>query len=216
MKKISDNKILKVKPDFLNYFSEPPNWWWFNQIDKRIKFFFFKNLLRKFALNKKFYGGNWDAKAISFEKTHWFNHINNFKENISKPENSLWYKLIVKEINSRGYYLHKKIKIKNEDDIFNFFENYLIKLINSLKYNQFILENDDDVPQVLIGRNGKLIKSAHGCHRLAIIKSFNINCDFPIKIIGVHKKFRLNNFKKLNNFDEVLNYVKNNYSNKKP
>ena len=61
-------------------------------------------------------------------------------------------------------------------------------------------------------RDGQLIKSAHGCHRLAIIKSFNTKCDFPVKIIGVHKNSKLKDKKKLDNFDKIYNYVKLNYS----
>ena len=212
MENILSNKILRINPHALTYYSAPPNWWWFNPLDQKIKIIFIKKFLKKHALYKSFYGGNWDINATYFDETHWFVRIKDFKKNIKKLDSSLWYKLIMKEINSKGFYIHKKTLIRNEKEVINFFENYLMSLIDSLSKNKFVIENEDDMPQVLIGRNGQLIKSAHGCHRLAIIKLFNIKCDFPIKIIGVHKKCELKDKKKLDNFDEIYNYVRLNYS----
>jgi len=206
------NKILKVDPHAIFYYSEPPNWWWFNPLDRRISNSYIKNILKKYALYKPYYSGNWDVKATLFEKTHWYLNIDDFKNNIKKIETSLWYKLILREINSKGFYIHKKIKISNKEELVNFFENYVINLIESLQNNNFINEKLDDVPQVLIGRDGQIIKSAHGCHRLAIIKSFRINCEFPVKIIGIHKNFRFNIKNKQNSFEEIYNHVKINYS----
>lgn len=203
------NKILRVNPHKIMFYSEPPNWKWFHFLDKRIKIIFVKDYLKKIALGKMFYGGNWDIKSISFDKTHWYIQIQDLKENISKVECSIWYKLIMEEIQKKGHYFHKKIKIKDKKQAILFFENYVLNLVQSLNDKNFIIENIDDIPTALIGRNGELIKSGHGCHRLAIIKSFNIKCEFPIKIIGIHKEFNLKNA------NEIYDYVKTNYSLKK-
>tara|TARA_Y100000992_G_C21246949_1_gene483811 strand:+ start:109 stop:750 length:642 start_codon:yes stop_codon:yes gene_type:complete len=212
MENILSSKILNVNPHAIIYYSEPPNWWWYNLLDKRIKNSHIKKTLKKYALYKTFYGGDWDVRATFFEKTNWFLQIKDFKDNIKKLESSLWYKLIMKEINLNGFYFHKKTKITNKEELIHFFENYVINLIESLKKNNFISENQNDVPQVLIGRNGQMIKSAHGCHRLAIIKAFKIKCEFPVKIIGIHKKFGFKNKNNLNNFDEIYDHVKLNYT----
>ena len=206
------NKILKVNPSLINKYSLPPNWWWYRAIDKRIKNIYIKKYLNNLALGKMYYGGNWDLKSKPFDKTHWYIRVKNLKDNLDNLEASLWYQIIMKEISLNGYYLHKKIKIKNKSETINFLENHVISLVNSLKDRQFIQNDFNDVPHVMIGRNGELIKSGHGCHRLAIIKAFEIKCEFPIQITGVHKKFKLQSKKKLNNLEDIQNYVIDNYS----
>lgn len=202
----STKKIIKVNPFLIKTYSTPPNWWWFRAIDKRIKNSYVKNYLENIALGKMYYGGNWDLKSIPFHKTHWYLRVNNLKQNIHHFENSIWYQSIMAEINSKGYYFHKKIKIKSKHETITFLKKYVIELIESLKNKQFIQEDVNDIPKILIGRNGELIKSGHGCHRLAIIKSYQIKCEFPVQIIGIHKKF------KLDNIDNVYKYVTSNYS----
>jgi len=211
MKNYIKNKILKINPHLINDYSLPPNWWWFRALDKRIKNIYIKKYLSNLALGKMYYGGNWDLKAKPFDKTHWYLRINDLKDNLNNFEASLWYQLIVKEINLKGYYLHKKIKISNKAETIYFFENYVMNLINSLKDKKFIQDKTDDVPHILIGRNGELIKSGHGCHRLAIIKVFEVKCEFPIQIIGIHKKFSLESKLKTNNLEDIHSYVTDNY-----
>ena len=212
MKNSLKNKILKVNPHLINNYSLPPNWWWFRAIDKRIKNNYIKKYLGKLALGKIFYNGNWDLKSKPFDKTHWYIRVNNLKDSLDNLESSLWYQLIMKEINLNGHYLHKKIKIRNKAETIYFFERHVISLINSLKDRKFIQDTSNDVPHVMIGRNGELIKSGHGCHRLAIIKAFEIKCEFPIQITGIHKKFTLKDKLKLNNLEDIHNYVIDNYS----
>ena len=210
----SANKILHINPHLINNYSLGPNWWWFSPINKRISNIAIKEYLERIAMGRTYYGGNWDLKSINFKKTHWFLIVDDFKRNINKIDNSIWYKSIMKEINLKGFYFHKKIEIKNQEEVFLFFKNYVISLIESLKEKKFIKDNNEDIPTVYVSRNGELIKSGHGCHRLAIIKSFEIKCDYPIRIAGIHKKFILNKKFKKDNLEDIYNYIIDNFGNR--
>ena len=70
------------------------------------------------------------------------------------------YKLIKSEIYNKVFFRYKSKTIKNDKDLNFFFENYLKKMITSLKMNGFIVSDNhsQDIPKALIGRNGDLIK----------------------------------------------------------
>ena len=201
-------KKINIDPDKINYFSSPPNWWWFSRINNRVSNKYLKTILKNFALDRLFYSGNWDVKAGSFYKTDWYLKINDLKINKDNLSSSLWYKLILQEIDSKGFYVHKKKKIKNKKDAL-FLINYYLELIESLKKKNFIQQTDHDIPKVLIGRHGEIIKSGNGCHRLAIIKSFKIRCEFPVEIIGIHKKFQP---KLKSNLNNIYDFIVKSYS----
>jgi len=206
------DRIININPDKINLYSEPPNWWWFNPINKKISNILIKKYLKYIAIGRMYYVGNWDLNSYKFNETSWYLKIKNLKDNLSRPELSYWYQTIINEINLKGYYFHKEIKITNHKQAKFFFENYIFNLIDSLKKKNYIIQNKNDIPTALLGRNGELIKSGNGCHRLAIIKNFNIQCKYPIRIMGIHKKFFSNKNRNLRSNEEICNFVIDKYS----
>ena len=198
---------IKFKSFKINHFSPPPNWWWYARIDKRVKNTNIKNYLKKLAMGKLLYGGDWDKKSIYFNNTDWFIKIQNLKKNLKNVESSLWYCEIIKSIKIKGYYQYKDKKIYNEQETIDFFENKILRLIKSLNKNGFLINKTDlsDIPKILIGRNGELIKSGNGCHRLAIIKIFDVMTEFPVQIVGIHKIF-LNNDNLNYDYDRIIEF----------
>ena len=173
-----------------------------------------RKILYKFAMKKFFYGGNWDLSAIKFQDTDWIKNIRSLKLNYKNYENSNWYKFIKLHILEYGTYKYKKKIIKNDKQLNYFFEIYLKKIIKSLKLNGFKINvKSKDIPKVLIGRNGKLIKTGNGCHRLAMIQEFSIKCSYPVQIVGVHKEFCIKGVKaKFLKFREINKFVVDKYS----
>lgn len=204
-------KILWIDPNHLNHFSPPPNWWWYARLEKRVNFNFLKKFIKYIAMDSLFYGGNWDLNPIIFSNTDWCTKIRNIKENFSNFENSQWYISIIKEIERTGFFIHKNIKMVNNSEVQNFFKSYIIKLVESLSQNGYIMQTDnpDDIPKALIGRKGDLIKSGNGCHRLAIIKIFKIKCKYPVQIVAIHKNFM--NEKRFNE-KKMESFILKNYS----
>ena len=191
------NKVIWIDPHTIKLFSPPPNWWWYARLEKRIKNKKIKKLLENIAMGSLCYGGGWDLSATLFENSDWVKKIKTLTPNYKHYQLSFWYKSIISEIKQQGFYKHKQILIKNEKDANYFFENYLGKLIQSLVNNGYVIDkkNSNDVPKVLIARNGDLIKSGNGCHRLAIIQKLELQCKYPVKIIGIHKEFNINGVK---------------------
>ena len=203
-------KIIWVNPFQLKLFSAPPNWWWYARLEKRIKNQILKNFLEKLAMGKLFYGGNWDLAATLFVESDWIKNIKSLKLNYKDYKNSEWYKLLQSKIVENGFYNYKQNVIKNEKDLEFLFENYFKEMIESLRVKGFIINENDsrDIPKALIGRDGDLIKTGNGCHRLAIIQEFDIECSYPIQIIGIHKKFQINGVKaSLLRLDEISKFV---------
>lgn len=212
--KLTDNykkKIIWVNPFLLKLFSAPPNWWWYARIEKRLKNKIAKKMLEKIAMGKLFYGGDWDLTATLFNESDWIKNIRSLRLNYKNYKNCSWYKLIKSEIYSNGFFKYKNKIIKNDEDLKFFFENYLEEMITSLKMNGFIVSDNhsEDIPKALIGRNGDLIKTGNGCHRLAIIQEFEIKCNYPIQIVGIHKELKINGvkvgFSQLMNLDKFIN-----------
>ena len=207
-------KIFWVNPFQLKFFSAPPNWWWYARIEKRIKNQIVKNFLEKLAMGKLFYGGNWDLSATLFKESDWIKNIKSLKLNYKNYKNSEWYKLIQSKIVKNGHYKYKQNVIKSEKDLEFLFENYFKEMIESLKVKGFIINENysRDIPKALIGRNGDLIKTGNGCHRLAIIQEFDIKCSYPIQIVGIHKKLEINGVKAyLINQQEINKYISKKY-----
>jgi hypothetical protein len=204
-------KIFWIDPNKLNHFSPPPNWWWYARLEKRIKVNYLKRFIKYLAMGDLLYGGNWDLNPISFAETDWCMKIRNINKNLLNIEDSQWYISIIEEIKRTGFYKHKDIKMSNIDEVKKFFKNYILKIVKSLKQNGYLIQDasSDDLPKALIGRHGELIKSGNGCHRLAIIKYFNIDCLYPVQIVAIHKNFYQ---KKKFNEKKIENFILKNYS----
>ena len=188
-------KIFWVNPHKLNMFSAPPNWWWYSRLDKHLQNKFLKTIIKKFAIDKLYYNGNWDLNATLFANTDWSKNIRSLMPDYNNYKFSLWYKSILNCISEHGFYKYKKNLFVTKEEVNFFFENSITKLINSIINDGFIVndENSIDIPKVLISRNGDLIKSGNGCHRLAIIKKLNLQYKYPVQVIGIHKKFTIDN-----------------------
>lgn len=203
-------KIFWINPNKIHYFSPPPNWWWYARLEKRTKNKFLKKIIKNIAMGNIIYRGDWDKKLITFVETDWSKKIKDLKINIQEFENSMWYQSIIKDIELFGFHNYKDFSFKNIVQVKFFFKNYLLEVIDSLSKHGYIIENDnfDDIPKALIGRNGELIKSGNGCHRLAIIRCFNIKCEYPIQIVAIHKNF----FSKEDlNESYIEKFINNNY-----
>ena len=208
-------EIIWVNPFKIKSFSAPPNWWWYARLEKRISNKFAKNFIKKIAMGRLFYGGNWDLSATLFNETDWIKNIKSLKLNYKNFRNSEWYQSIKSEILKYGFYKYKNNFLRDEKDIDLLFEKYFKEIIESLKLNGFTLQENfsQDIPKVLLGRNGKLIKTGNGCHRLAIIQEFEIKCKYPTQIVGIHKKLKINGVKaSLLQLKEINKFVYDNYT----
>ena len=55
-------------------------------------------------------------------------------------------------------------------------------------------------------------KTGNGCHRLVIIQKFEIDTDYPLQIVGIHKKLEINGVKAyLIDQQEITKYISKKY-----
>jgi len=184
-------KIIWVDPLTINYFQLPPHYWWYGRIQSYPIPVFLKEISDS-TYNRLteniWYSGSWDLKAEKFREKDWFVLINNLVQNKKDFKKSDWYHHAKKSIYSSGVFIHKKLYIKNLSELDIFFSEYLIPLIDSLSENGWDSKISDEIPTGMIGRDGSLIKSGYGCHRLAILQSVNNNFKYPMRIVAIHPK----------------------------
>ena len=142
-------KIIWVSPISIKLFSAPPNWWWYARLEKRLNNEPLKKLIKKIALGKLYYGGDWDLRATLFKNSDWIKNIKSLRINYKNYQNCQWYNLIKNEIDKKGVYKYKNLSLKNDKDIKYFFEEYMEAIIESLKFNGFVIDNhnSEDIPK---------------------------------------------------------------------
>jgi len=128
------------------------------------------------------------SKPVAVESLKKFKKV---KDLIVKKEDyssSMWYNDLYSKLKSDGYAKHKNHLIGSKKELDAFFENYVLKLVHSMcniGYNHSI---DQDVANIMIGKNGEVHKSNAGDHRFFIAKFVGVPL-MPFKIKGVHESF---------------------------
>ena len=110
---------------------------------------------------------------------------------IAKKEDypsSLWYNNLYSKLESGGCAKHKNIRMGSKKELDFFFENYVLKLVHSISDNGYNDSIDQDVANIMIGKNGEIHKSNAGDHRFFIAKIVGAPL-MPFKIKGVHESF---------------------------
>ena len=184
-------KIIWVDPLTINYFQLPPHYWWYGRIQsypipaflKEISYSKYNRLTENI-----WHSGSWDLKAEKFSEKNWFILISDLVKNKKDFKKSNWYLNAKNSIESTGLFVYKKNQITTLVDLDILFSDYLLPLINSISNNGWDSEISDEIPTGMIGRDGSLIKSGYGCHRLAILQSINKDFKYPMRIVCIHPK----------------------------
>ena len=182
--------ILYISPHALNQHTLEPNlrmvvWSAINLPDYINQ----KLVLRlKYLLGRKgVFGGSWDIKSQPFSKREEFQLIDDLNLNLSNFKQSTWYGRGQQIIEQGGVFSHKDQVAHNMQQLDEVFEGYLIELLTSMKREGYRHRDGADYPEAMIGRDGTLIKTAHGTHRLAAAVVTGAKGLFPVKVIGVHR-----------------------------
>lgn len=107
------------------------------------------------------------------------------KEDYTK---SMWFQELNHKLREGGMAKHKDITIRSVDELNRFFEDYVLKLVISMENSGYDFSIDQDIPNIMIGRNGEIHKSNAGDHRFFIAKIVGAPL-MPFTIKGVHKSF---------------------------
>lgn len=112
--------------------------------------------------------------------------VKNLLDQKLQYHHSDWYELLEKQLQLQGYAKHKKIIMKNLDEVQGFFDGYVIPLYQSLINEGFKVESIYNVARVYIGPDGQMFKGESGFHRFAIARETGIQI-MPVRVAGIHQ-----------------------------
>jgi len=182
--------ILYINPHSLDQHTLEPNLKWVVWSALHLPHFVNRTVVfrLKYLLGRKgVFGGNWDLKRQSFSEREEFRLIDDLNRNLPDFQHSVWYRQGREAIENGGTFVHKNLVARTAQQLDEIFADYLVALLETMKQEGYRHRAGADFPGGMIGRDGTLIKTAHGTHRLAAAKATGASGLFPIKVIGVHR-----------------------------
>ncbi|WP_276154777.1 MULTISPECIES: hypothetical protein [unclassified Sulfitobacter] len=151
------------------------------------RYFVFR--LKGFLARKGVFRGNWDLKSRPFVERDEFQLMADLYESLPDFRQSAWYKRAKQMITTTGRFSHKDCLAHDLVELDQVFEGYLVHLLLTMKSEGYRQREGADYPEAMIGRDGTLIKTAHGTHRLCAAKIVGAPGLFPVKVVGVHREW---------------------------
>ncbi len=101
---------------------------------------------------------------------------------------SFWYKTLVDCLAREGQVRHKKILMKTLKDIDAFFQNYVLKMVQSLEKSGYDPEKGSQIGRAMIGASGEIYIANQAGHRFFISREVGVK-RFPLVIKCVHEEW---------------------------
>ncbi|WP_045212850.1 hypothetical protein [Desulfonatronovibrio magnus] len=114
-----------------------------------------------------------------------YKKMKDFVQNRRNPQNSLWFQTMMNEIRRKGFVKHKHMVMYNADHVANFFECYVLDLVESMSTQGYQKNKAGDTGSAIVGPQGQLYKSWSGNHRFYAARILKIR-QMPLRIVGVH------------------------------
>jgi len=111
--------------------------------------------------------------------------VSDFIQRGGPVEDTLWFRQLAAELESKGVAYHKLIEMKSVEDIHHFFDSYVIPLIESLRNDGFRPEKTGYESAAVIDAQGNLSKVGSGNHRFVIGKVLGLPL-YPLRVLSVH------------------------------
>jgi hypothetical protein len=144
----------------------------------------------KYLLGRRgVYRGTWDLRARPFEQREEYRLVADLYQSLPEYRRSRWYQQGLEVIGAGGVFTHKTEAARDVAELDALFEGYLVDLLETMAREGYRQRPGADLPEAMIGRDGTLIKTAHGTHRLASAKAAGASGLFPLRVIGVHRRW---------------------------
>ncbi|MEQ9258495.1 MAG: hypothetical protein RIG84_05310 [Roseovarius sp.] len=182
--------MIQVDPQKLEQHTLEPNIRWFvwAQINLPRAFNRAVTYRLKYLLGRRgVFGGDWDLRSRPFTEREEFRLVRSLWESLPDYRASAWYAKAREEIAQRGAFSHKGHVARTEAELDALFASELAPLLTSMAEHGYRQREGADLPEAMIGRDGTLIKTSHGTHRLAAAKAVGAAGLFPLHVVGVHR-----------------------------
>jgi len=111
--------------------------------------------------------GHWDQHTTPFASHRTYKEMADLHEHVANYQGSGFYQQAKHQIERLGYYRYKKQQITSIEALQRFFDEYLVHIFKSMQQHGYVASAAADHPGVMVGRDGRLIKSPRGRHRWA-------------------------------------------------
>jgi hypothetical protein len=129
--------------------------------------------------------GDWDSRTSLFRDHPTFRRVLDLEQHVDDFRASGWYRDALDELHATGRFRYKKRYMTSVTAIDDFFTDYLVGLIVSMRNTGYRTDAADDRPGVMIDRNGALVKSPGGRHRWAVATLLELD-RVPVQIEHIH------------------------------
>ncbi len=189
---VFSSTVLYVNPQALEQHTLDPHLKWVVWSAKNLPGFvnqYFMFRLKGFLARKGVFKGSWDLNSKPFVEREEYRLMKDLHESLPNFQQSIWYKRGAQEIAKTGRFSHKDRVAHDLVQLDRVFEGYLIDILTTMEKEGYRQREGADYPEAMIGRDGTLIKTAHGTHRLAAAKVVGAPGLFPVKVVGVHHEW---------------------------
>lgn len=125
------------------------------------------------------------GKKTRMVDTGHFRKVDDFIQNKNSIPQSLWHKELVQALQSTGKARHKGIELTNIEQIDQFFQSYVVPLVDGLQSEGYNDPQGGYESSAVIDADGTICKTGSGNHRFCICKSLKLD-RFPLRIVGMH------------------------------
>jgi hypothetical protein len=170
---LGELSTIEVKPSLVGLYAYPPGYKWTKLLVRKP----FGNVWAfPFKVWSSLYSppGNWDLESGFFNGQPTYLEMHDLWQHAHDWRQSMLYQKAAAELVMTGGFRYKKTYLQTAQELDDFFENYLVGMIHSMKQNGYDKSKASDNPGVMIGRNGELIKSPRGRHRWAVASVLGI------------------------------------------
>jgi hypothetical protein len=195
--RLSDSIFLNVDPAEIKFYNLEPQRiyknYWLKEKD------FLQSLTSSFhdkdLFLKRLYliPGEWDKSGALFCDYPTYQYMKElFEHNFDYLKTKRYQELIVR-IENGEVLKHKDFKMRSKEDVIaDYFERY-IEIFKSMAERGYI-SNKNNPGLVAIGRNGELIKTSRGRHRLSIAQLLGIKT-IMVKVEFIHPEWMMKHYK---------------------
>lgn len=101
---------------------------------------------------------------------------------------SFWYKSFIEQLRSSGRAEYKTLSFVSEQEVDNFFENYVLQIVSSMERSGYDPSKGADTGGAYISATGTIQKSVAGTHRFCIARILGVK-RMPVQILGAHENW---------------------------
>ncbi|NBC27028.1 MAG: hypothetical protein GVY08_09215 [Bacteroidetes bacterium] len=131
--------------------------------------------------------GRFYRELVPVEKMPRYFKVKNLIENREDLTSTVWYKKLVRDLETDGIARHKEIELYSEQEITEFFHSYVFDLVDSMAATGYSMKKGADIGSALVGSDGRLHKAGSGNHRFIVARIVGTS-SFPVRIAGIHRE----------------------------